>query len=190
MSLSLANFLLKASPSEGKADNKTSTGGRLIPNVATMVANSLPREGQPKPDAVLLACCDERFEQAVANPARNSMPRIFQFDTHTIAGSPTYNAEQSPSRHASNALVIRLKKTRSMQERMSGNCISSETSSTIRTLLFLVVADAASDAAAMIWLMRQISAVGLLPWATLLRSANSSRIRPAARKILVASRFT
>jgi hypothetical protein len=92
-------FLLKTSPIEGEADNKTSAGGGRSPNVAIVIENSLPGEGQPKPKADLLACCDERFEQPVANPARNSRPRIFQFDQRTITSFPGYNAELPSSRH-------------------------------------------------------------------------------------------
>ena len=65
---------------QGKAYDKTSAGGRLSPNVAAMVENSLAAEGQPKPEAVLLASCDEWLEQAVANPAWNSWPGILEFD--------------------------------------------------------------------------------------------------------------
>src|SRR5260370_27437695 len=60
-----------------KADNKTSAGGGLSPNVTVVVEDSLAGEGKPKPEAVLLACCDERVKQSVANPARNFRPRIF-----------------------------------------------------------------------------------------------------------------
>jgi|GraSoiStandDraft_43_1057313.scaffolds.fasta_scaffold1610347_1 hypothetical protein len=47
----------------GKADDKTSTAGWLSPNVAAVVKNSPAGEGQPKPEAILLACRDEWLEQ-------------------------------------------------------------------------------------------------------------------------------
>src|SRR5467141_3908780 len=86
-------------PVQRKADNKTSAGGRLSPEVAAVVEDSLAGEGQPKSDAVLLACRDERFEQSVANPARNSRSRIFQFDQHITTGFPAYNVKLAPTRH-------------------------------------------------------------------------------------------
>jgi hypothetical protein len=67
------------SPIPGKSDNKTSAGGGLSPNVAAVIENSPAGEGQPKPEAVLLAGRDERLEQPVANPMRNARPRIFDY---------------------------------------------------------------------------------------------------------------
>ena len=45
-----------------EADNKARAGRWLNPHVTTVVEDSLTREGQPKPQAVLLACCNERLE--------------------------------------------------------------------------------------------------------------------------------
>ena len=83
----------------GKADDKTSTAGWLSPNVAAVVKNSPAGEGQPKPEAVLLACCNERFEQPVANPARNSRPRVFNFNQYVTTGFPACKVKLPPSRH-------------------------------------------------------------------------------------------
>jgi hypothetical protein len=101
---------------QGKADNETSASSGLSPNVATMVEDGLAREGQPKPDAVLLACCHERFEQPVANPVRNSRSRVFNFNQYIATGFPGYNVKLPPAGIASRALVTRLKNTRSIWE--------------------------------------------------------------------------
>src|ERR1700676_5372119 len=87
------------SPTQGKANNKTSASGGLGPNVAAVVEDSVAREGQSKPEAVRLACCNKRFEQPVANPARNSRPRVFKFNLYITSGSPAYNVKLPPGRH-------------------------------------------------------------------------------------------
>src|SRR5271163_3127860 len=163
---------------QGKADNETSASSGLSPNVATMVEDGLAREGRPKPDAVLLACCHERFEQPVANPVRNSRSRVFNFNQYIATGFPGYNVKLPPAGIASRALVTRLKNTRSIWEHISANSIPSDTLSRICTLRLFVVVEAASDAAAITSPMSQISVVGRSPRATLLRSANNSRMRP------------
>ena len=45
-----------------EANDKAVTSCWLGPNVAAVVENRLAGEREPKSDAILLACCDERFE--------------------------------------------------------------------------------------------------------------------------------
>jgi hypothetical protein len=45
-------------------------------------------EGQPKPEAILLACRDEWLERSVANLMRNAGPRIFHFEQYTTYWPP------------------------------------------------------------------------------------------------------
>jgi hypothetical protein len=98
------------SPIPGKSDNKTSAGGGLSPNVAAVIENSLAGEGQPKPEAVLLAGRDERLEQPVANPIRNARPRIFDFDQYTAIGFLGCDVEPPPTRHRFESVGYQIEK--------------------------------------------------------------------------------
>jgi len=57
----------------GKADNKIGACGGFSPHVAAVVEHSLAGERQQS-QAVVLAFGNERFEQPIANPTRNSGP--------------------------------------------------------------------------------------------------------------------
>ena len=65
--------------------------------IGFLVYKSSNRE--PKPEAVRFACCNERFEQPLANGLRDSRPGVLEFDKHNIPGFPGSDAELPSSRH-------------------------------------------------------------------------------------------
>src|SRR5690242_7539048 len=100
---------LTGCPIKREADYEASASGGLSPDIATMVENSVAGERQSKPESFRLACCNERFEQPIANARRNSRPGIFDFDKHIINGLPGYNAELPPARHSGESVCNQVK---------------------------------------------------------------------------------
>jgi len=118
----------------GKPNHKACSRSGFDPHISTMVKDSLTRNSETESRAVLRIRRDEALEQTLTDLTRYPGSCIFYFDSNPRAGILVEIRIAPPSGMASIEFAIRLKKRRSMRERINIISKGAGTSSRICTV--------------------------------------------------------